>query len=130
MSNHFLIRRVSRFLRLALVSSAFASIGVHRPSLRLPYLGVSPSTLLRLPLNFIRVSSLRPRICTHSVDPLLTHALAKFPGLGLALVPDVIIPEAEQGCAWNRNLISNVCSGRGLNLGACRLMVVNVTTRL
>src|SRR6218665_2597309 len=36
------------------------------------------------------------RICTHSVDPSLTHFLSEFPGLGLALVPDVVVPEAEQ----------------------------------
>jgi len=35
-------------------------------------------------------------ICTHSVDPSLTHFLGELPGLGLALVPDVVVPEAEQ----------------------------------
>jgi len=39
------------------------------------------------------------RICTHSANPSLTHCLGEFPGLGLALVPDVVVPEAEQGCA-------------------------------
>src|SRR6218665_3059359 len=39
------------------------------------------------------------RIYTHSVDPSLTHFLGEFPGLGLALVPDVVVPEAEQGRA-------------------------------
>src|SRR6218665_3528503 len=34
------------------------------------------------------------RIATHSVDPSLTHFLGEFPGLGLALVPDVVVPEA------------------------------------
>src|SRR6218665_1130293 len=38
-------------------------------------------------------------ICTHSVDPSLTHFLGEFPGLGLALDPDVLVPEAEYGCA-------------------------------
>src|SRR6218665_304448 len=57
-----------------------------------------------LPLDFNRVSSLRPRIATHSVDPSLTHFLGKFPGLGLSLVPDVVAPEAEQRCAWSRKL--------------------------
>ena len=85
---HFLTRCVSRLLGLALVSWATARVGVHRLSLCLPYLGVIPSTLLRLPLDFIRVNSLRPirRICTHSVDPSLPHFLGEFPGLGLALV--------------------------------------------
>src|SRR6218665_240111 len=44
------------------------------------------------------------RIATHSVDPSLTHFLGEFPGLGLALVPDVVVPEAEQRCAWSRKL--------------------------
>src|SRR6218665_2606754 len=34
------------------------------------------------------------RIATHSVDPSLTHFLDEFPGLGLAPVPDVVVPEA------------------------------------
>src|SRR6218665_3465620 len=36
------------------------------------------------------------RIATYSVDPSLSHFLSEFPGLGLALVPDVVVPEAEQ----------------------------------
>ena len=28
-----------------------------------------------------------------SVDPSLTHFIGEFPGLGLALVPDVVVPE-------------------------------------
>src|SRR6218665_3118924 len=38
------------------------------------------------------------RIATHSVDPSLTHCLhvGEFSGLGLALVPNVVVPEAEQ----------------------------------
>src|SRR6218665_2376510 len=39
------------------------------------------------------------RIATHSVVPSLTHFVGKFPGLGLAVVPDVVVPEAEQRCA-------------------------------
>src|SRR6218665_1520735 len=40
MSPHFLTRCLSRLLGLALVSWVFARVGVHRPSLCLPYLGV------------------------------------------------------------------------------------------
>src|SRR6218665_3648664 len=40
MSPHFHTRRVSRLLGLALVSWAFARVGVHRLSNRLAYLGV------------------------------------------------------------------------------------------
>src|SRR6218665_1529748 len=103
MSPHFLTtctctcicRCISRLLELALVSWAFTRVGVHRLSLRLPYLGVFPFTLLHLPLNFIRVSSLRLMYLRPSVDPSLTHFVGEFPGLGLALVPDVVVPEAE-----------------------------------
>src|SRR6218665_631233 len=49
------------------------------------------------------------RIGTHSVDPSLTHFLSEFPGLRLALVPDVVVPDAEQWCAWSRNLDQNFC---------------------
>src|SRR6218665_2169156 len=52
-------------------------------------------------------------ICSHSVDPSLTHFLGEFPGLVLALEPNVVVPEAEQGCAWSRNLDPNFCPGRG-----------------
>ena len=54
----FLTRRVSQLLGLALVSWAFARVGVHRPSLRLPYLLFSIRSYL--PLNFNRVFSSRP----------------------------------------------------------------------
>src|SRR6218665_3743894 len=53
------------------------------------------------------------RIDTHSVDPSLTHYLGEFPGLGLALVPDVVVPKAEQRCAWRRQFDPNFCPGRG-----------------
>jgi len=79
------------------VSWAYVRVGVHRLSLCLPYIGVIPSTFLHLPLDFIRVSSLRPTYLTHSVDPSLTRFLSEFPGLGLSLVglPDVVVSEAE-----------------------------------
>jgi|SRR6218665_1140667 len=35
-----------------------------------------------------------PRIATRSVDPSLSYFLGEFPGLGLALVPDVVVPVA------------------------------------
>src|SRR6218665_3083477 len=57
-------------------------------------------------------STLHRRIATHLVDPSLTHFLGEFPGLGLALVPDVVVPEAEQRCAWSRKLDPNFCPGR------------------
>jgi len=33
--------------------------------------------------------------------------------LGLALVPDVVVPEAEKRCTWSRKLDPNFCPGRG-----------------
>src|SRR6218665_2200534 len=45
------------------------------------------------------------RIATHSVDPWLTHFLGEFPGLGLALVPDVVVPEADSGAHGAENSI-------------------------
>jgi len=45
------------------------------------------------------------RIATHSVDPSLTHVLGEFPGLGLALVPDVVVPEADSGAQGAENSI-------------------------
>src|SRR6218665_3324195 len=66
-----------------------------------------------LPLNFNRVLLYGRRIAPHSVCPSLTHFLGEFPGLGLALVPDVVVPEAEQLCAWSRKLDRNSCPGRG-----------------
>jgi len=45
-------------------------------------------------LNFIRVSSLRLMYLHPSVNPSLrpTHFLGEFPGFGLALVPDLVVP--------------------------------------
>src|SRR6218665_2966199 len=45
------------------------------------------------------------RIATHSVDPSVTHFLGEFPGLGLALVPDVVVPEADSGAHGAENSI-------------------------
>src|SRR6218665_802302 len=42
-----------------------------------------------------------------STDPSLTHFLGEFPGLLLALVPDVVVPKAEQWCTRSRNLDQN-----------------------
>src|SRR6218665_3457086 len=76
----------------------------------------SPSILdvfhsLFLSSDFNRVSSLRPTY-RHPFGRL-THFLGEFPGLGLALVLDVVVPEAEQRCTWSRKLDPNFCPGRG-----------------
>ena len=41
------------------------------------------------------------RICTHSIGPILADG--EFPGLGLALVPDVVVPEVEHGVRMKQN---------------------------
>ena len=116
MSHLFLTRWVSQLLGLALVSWAFARIGVHRHSLRLPYLMFSILYVfhsLFLPSDFNRVSSLRPTYRHPFGRPFTYSLLGEFSGLGLALEPAAVDPEAEQGCAWNRNLEPNFCPGRG-----------------
>ena len=62
----------SGLLGLALMSWAFARIGVHRPSLRLPYLLFSIRSYL--PLDFNRVSYLRPTYC-HPFGRPFTYSL-------------------------------------------------------
>src|SRR6218665_3982359 len=115
MSHLFLTWVVFQVFGLALVSWAFTRIGVHRLSLRLPYLVFSIRSYL--PLDFNRVFSYGRRTAIHSVDPSLklTHFLGEFPGLGLALVPDVVVPkpEVEKRCACSRKLDPNFCPGQG-----------------
>src|SRR6218665_1894043 len=105
-------------------------VGVHRPFPFAFHISVVFPLTLHLPLDFIGVSFYDRRICTHSVDPSLTHFLGEFPDLGLALVPNVVVPEADQRRTCSRNLVPNFCPGRGLNLGPCSLVAANVTTRL
>src|SRR6218665_3409071 len=69
-------------------------------------------------------------IATHSVDPSLTPFLGEFPGLGLTLVPDVVVPEAEQRCPWSRKLDPNFCPGRARHFGHWHLAAADVATRL
>src|SRR6218665_1228634 len=88
-SHLFLTRLVSQLLGMALVSCAFARIGVHRPSLCLPYLVFSIRCYL--PLDFNRVSSLRPTY-RHPFGRPFTYSLKYgFPGLELALISDVVV---------------------------------------
>src|SRR6218665_1291553 len=46
-----------------------------------------------LPLDFSRVFSLRPTYRHPFGRPFTYSLLGEFPGLGLALVPDVVVPE-------------------------------------
>src|SRR6218665_1743321 len=95
----------------------FRRIGVHRPSLRTPYLMFSVRSFCHwISIVFLIYGQ---RIAIHSVDPSLTHFLGEFPGLGLALVPDVVVPEAEQRCTWSRKLDPNFCPGRGRTSDLC-----------
>ena len=47
-----------------------------------------------------------------SVDPSLTNFLGEFPGLGLALVPDVMVPEAD---IYDYIRLLNTIQGRNYN---------------
>src|SRR6218665_2439150 len=57
------------------------------------------------------------RIATHSVDPSLSHFLGEFPGLGLALIPDVVVSEAEPRLLSGLSPIARILS-RGNPLGS------------
>src|SRR6218665_3373339 len=57
------------------------------------------------------------RIATHSVDPSLTYFLDEFPGLGLALITDVVIPEAEPGIFSGLSPIARIIS-QGTTVGS------------
>src|SRR6218665_2868554 len=103
MSHLFLTRRVSQLLGVALVSWTFARIGVHRPSLRLPYLMFSIRSFCpRISIVFLLYGR---RIPTHSVDPSLTHFLGDFLCLGLAMVPDVVSRRRNSGAHGAENSI-------------------------
>src|SRR6218665_1402675 len=126
MSHLFLTRWVSQLLGLALVSWAFARIRVHRASLRFSYLVFSIRSYW-VSIVFLLYGR---RIATHSVDPSLTHFLGEVPGLGLALVPNVVVTEAEQRCAWSRKLDSNFCPDRDRTSDPWHLAAAHVVTRL
>src|SRR6218665_4062104 len=105
---------------MALVSWDTARVGVHRLSLCLPYLGVFPFTLLRLPLDFIRVSSLRPtslppfgRPFTYSLFRCVSR-LGTGSGIRCCDPRTGLVEGGEQECAWSRNLDPNVCPGRDI----------------
>ena len=61
-------------------------------------------------------------------DPSIADG--EFPGLGLALVPDVVVPEAEHGVDMKQKSCFKFLLWPGLNHGPRRLMAANVTTRL
>src|SRR6218665_1228586 len=90
-------------------------------------------TLLHLPLDFIRVSSLRPMYLHPSVDPSLTHFFCEFPGLvAYWLWNPMLRSQRRSRCAHGAEISFQISAlhGRGLNLGPCSLMAANVTTRL
>src|SRR6218665_252066 len=102
-----------KVLGLALVSWAFARVGIHRLSLRLPDLvfSIHPSS------SAIGFYSCFFFTATHSVDPSLTHFLYEFPGLGLALIPDVVVPAAAPGFLSGLSPMARILS-RGNPLGS------------
>src|SRR6218665_1147772 len=100
-----------------IVSWDFVRVGVHRLSLCLPSPGVFHSLFLICHwISFVFLLYGR-RIATHSVDPSLTHFLGEFPDLGLALLPDVVVPEAEPGFQSGLSPIARIHS-RGNPLGS------------
>src|SRR6218665_2132878 len=89
----------------------FARIGVHRPSLRFPYLVFSIRSYL--PLDFNRVSSLRPSY-RHPFGRSFTYSLfRRVSGLGTGSGTRCCCPRGGQRCAWSRKLDPNFCSGWG-----------------
>src|SRR6218665_3418802 len=89
----------------------FARIGVHRPSLRFPYLVFSIRSYL--PLDFNRVSSLRPSY-RHPFGRSFTYSLfRRVSGLGTGSGTRCCCPRGGQRCAWSRKLDPNFWSGRG-----------------
>jgi len=70
-------------------------VDAHHLSFRLPNLGVLHSLFFTCYwISFVFLLYGR-RICTHLVNPSLTHFLGEFPGLGLTLEPDVVVPVTE-----------------------------------
>src|SRR6218665_1996159 len=88
-----------------LLGLAFVRIGFRRPSLCLADLVFS----IRSVCHWISIVFLLygRRIATHSVNPALTHFLGEFTGLGLDLIPNVVVPEADQRYTWSRKLDPN-----------------------
>src|SRR6218665_2000299 len=92
-----------------------------------------PFPLLHLPLDCIRVFPLRPMYLHPFGRPFTYSLLSEFPGLGLALEPDVVVREAEHcACVWSRNLDPNFCHGRGRtsDLGIYRLRTLPLDYRV
>src|SRR6218665_2389809 len=91
-----------------------------------------PSNHSYLPLDFNRVSSLRPTYRHPFGRPFTYSLFSRVSRLGtaMALVPDVLVPEAEQWFAWSRKLDPNFCPGRGIHLGPWHLAATDVATRL
>src|SRR6218665_291891 len=132
MRDHY-IHNIGIIIIIIIIISGLNAVGVQCPSLphevSFPAIGIgsgvlgfrpywcpspfpSPSILdvfhlLFLPLDFNRVSSLRPTYRHPFGRPFTYSLLGEFPGLGLALVPDVVVPKAEQRCTWSRHGAEN-----------------------
>ena len=63
-----------------------------------------------------------------SVIPSVTQFLGEFPGLGLALVPDVVVPEAEHGVHMKQRSSFKFLSLAGFE--PANPMAASVTTKL
>jgi len=129
MSPNFLTSWVSILLGLALVSRATARVERASPFAFGFHISVFLYSLFFTChwISFVFLLYDR-RFCTKSVDLSLIHFLCEFPGLGLALVPHVVVPEAEQRCTWSRNLVPNFCPSPGLKFEHWHLAATSVTT--
>ena len=124
-SSHFLTGWVSRLL--GLMSWAFARVGVHRLSLRLPYLGVFPFTL-HLPLDFIRVSSLRPTYLHPFGRPFTYSLFRRHSRLGTGSGTRCCGPRGGTWVRMEQKSWSKFLPWPRYNLGPWHLSAVNVTT--
>ena len=109
-SHLFLTRWVSQLLGLALVSWTFARIGVHRLSLRLPYLVCSIRSFL--PLDFNRVSSLRPTDRHPFGRPFIYSLFRWVSRLGSGSGTRCCGPRGGTAVRIEQKLDPNFCRGR------------------
>src|SRR6218665_59485 len=118
----------SQLLGLALVSWAFARIGVHRPSLRLPYLMFSIRSYL--PLDFNRVSSLQPTY-RHPFGRPFTYLLFRLVSrLGTGSGTRCFGPRGGTAVRMEQKTRSKFLPWPGYNLGPWHLAAAKFATRL
>ena len=101
---------------------------VHHLPLRL--FGAYPFILLHLPLNFIRVSSLKLMYQRPLINPSLTHFCGWVSRLGIGFGTRCCGPRGGAGVRTKQKSRFKFLPWPGLNLGPCSLMAAKVTARL